>query len=175
MLKGGARQEVTMPVEAMLELRRELTDAIGDAETIRRLERAGVAAGRSLARRLAQGEGQADDDGAGALRSMAAADFWKRLSDLLSSRGWGRLEYARGAGVGELLSDDWIEADGEVPGSGPRCHFGAGMIGGLLAAASGRDVAVVELECRASGAERCRFAFGAPAAVDRAAAASAAG
>jgi hypothetical protein len=40
------------------------------------------------------------------------------------------------------------------------------MIANLLGRVSGEDVAVLEVECRSRGDERCRFLYGSPAALE---------
>lgn len=155
-MKGG-RREVTLPAGTLLEVL-GLARAAGE-ETLRDK---GVAAGRLLAERLASAQ-----DAAGSARALPLTIFWKRVGEIFASRGWGTLDHADdGAGVGELRSADWIEAD--RPAGRDSCAFGAGMIQGLLEGVSGARLAVEEVACRANGAAGCRFLFGSAAAVARA-------
>lgn len=151
----GSRREVTLPAAALLDVLALARDAGDDA-----LRERAHAAGRALGERLSSGQDQDSP------RALPLDVFWKRVADLFGSRGWGTFEHAPGAaGVGELRSGDWIEAD--RPGAGGSCAFGAGMIEGLLEGVSGKRLVVEEAECRAEGAPVCRFLFGSPAAVSR--------
>lgn len=148
----ATRHEVTLPADALLGLLRDAR-AAGDES----LRERGRAAGRRLADRLG-----ATQSGPAAARSLPIAVFWKRVAELFSSRGWGTLQHvAAQAGLGELRSSDWIEADRST-GSG--CGFTAGMIEGLLTSVGGDGLLVEEVECRAGGGARCRFLFGTAAA-----------
>lgn len=150
---GAGRREITLPAGAILDLLNDARAAGGDV-----LRDHGRAAGRKLADRLASAQ-----DGIGAARSLPFDVFWKRVGDLFASRGWGSLRHvAGGAGIGELQSSDWFEADRST---GTSCAFTAGMIEGLLERVAGGRLEVDEVECRAAGGAACRFLFGSPAAL----------
>ena len=89
--------------------------------------------------------------------------FEIRLSEFLRDAGGGHLLIGSlGDVVATLESSDWGEAD---PGSGmdhPCCHLTTGMFADLFGRIAGHPVAVLEVECRSSGAERCRFLVGSP-------------
>lgn len=147
---GAGRREVTLPAGAMLDLLNDARSAGGEV-----VREHGRSAGRRLADRLASAQ-----DGIGAARSLPIDVFWKRVTDLFASRGWGSLRHApTSAGIGELRSADWFEADRS---SGQRCDFTAGMIEGLLERVAGGRLEVDEVECRAAGGASCRFLFGSP-------------
>lgn len=96
--------------------------------------------------------------------SLPAERFWKLLSTFFGDLGWGALHHSQlHSGVAALDSTDWAEAD---PASGmdqPGCHFTTGLVSDLLRRVVDRDVAVMEVECRSRGEERCRFLIGSPA------------
>jgi len=164
MLKSDPqRQEVTLPAEALAGLREALAAELGEDGARRALRQAGAAVGRSLGAVLA---GNADD-----VRGLPAAAFWRRFSDLLASRGWGRLEFSdAGGAVGALEGGDWAESRRAAGGDRGRCDLSAGMLEAMLRRVAGENIAVREVECRADGDAHCRFLFGAPERVERAAA-----
>ena len=158
----STRREVTLPAATLVAL---LASARGAGDEA--LHEQGRSAGRLLAERLGS-----THDGPESLRQLPIDQFWRRVSDIFSSRGWGSLAHADSApGVGELRSSDWIEAD--RAGSGGRCAFTAGVLQGLLQEVAGVPIEVEEHECRAAGGGACRFRFGSRAALDSARTASA--
>ena len=106
-----------------------------------------------------------------ALRSWAATDgdlgeapadeFWARLRDFFAGNGWGPLEFEElHAGVAALSSRDWAEAGVTRGARQPSCHFTTGMLADLLGRLTEGEVAVLEVECRSRGDERCRVLIG---------------
>jgi predicted hydrocarbon binding protein len=89
--------------------------------------------------------------------------FEARASEFFRDAGWGSIAIgALGDTVATLDSNDWGEAD---PASGidhPCCHLTTGMFADLFGRLAGAPVAVLEVECRSVGAERCRFLVGNP-------------
>jgi hypothetical protein len=63
-------------------------------------------------------------------------------------------------GVGALDTIDWVEADPESSEARPSCFFTTGVLANLLGNVAGSNVAVLEVECRSTGHDRCRFMFG---------------
>jgi len=57
-------------------------------------------------------------------------------------------------------SEDWAESDPAATTPGPACHVTAGVLAGMLGRLAGEYVAVMEIECRSRGDERCRFLAG---------------
>lgn len=94
-----------------------------------------------------------------------------RLSQVLSAffeaHGWGPLSVTPLPG-GALALDSaaWAEAE---PGTAeaPMCFFSAGMLADFLGRLSGETVAVMEVECRCKGDERCRFLSAMPETLQR--------
>ena len=152
-MKAG-RREVTMPAATLV----DLLGGAGEGNDAR-LREYGRSAGRLLAERLLSPQ-----DDARAARALPASLFWKRVGELFSSRGWGTLAHGTvSAGVAELRTTDWVEAE-RSPRSG-RCSFTVGLIQGLLEAVSGSRLEVEEFECRTTGGSACRFLFGSAAAL----------
>jgi V4R domain-containing protein len=85
----------------------------------------------------------------------------ERLSEVLSAffevKGFGPIGVTPlPGGALALDSTAWAEAE---PGTAqaPMCFFTAGMLADFLGRLSGESVAVMEVECRSKGDERCRF------------------
>ena len=94
-----------------------------------------------------------------------------RLSEVLTAffgaQGWGSLTVTPlPGGALALDSTDWLEAE---PGTSqaPMCFFTAGMLADFLGRLSGETVAVMEVECRSNGSERCRFLSAMPETLQR--------
>lgn len=84
------------------------------------------------------------------------------LSGFFRGAGWGGIETSQLGPVLALDSADWAEAL-DTPGAEyPTCHVSSGMLADLLGRIAGEPTAVMEVECRSRGDERCRFLAGAP-------------
>ena len=104
---------------------------------------------------------------AGETGGVAAEEFWERLSDFFVGAGWGALESERlHPAILSLSSASWAEAEGRASGH-PACHLTTGILADVLSRVAGSDLAVMEVECRASGASVCRFLIGNVEALDR--------
>lgn len=163
--------ELALPVASLAALRRALNDEVGPDAAARVLQQAGFAAGDALFQALAGRTGGGQDtegqDAEAALSQLPGSVFWRRLSDLFASRGWGRLHHEDlHPGVGCLESSDWVEADPAAAATRPSCFFSAGVLANILGRTAGVPVGVLEVECRSRGDLRCRFIFGGSAAID---------
>lgn len=99
--------------------------------------------------------------------ALAAEEFWQQLTGFFFSMGWGRLEFEQlHPGVASLSSREWAEAEPGEAAQQPTCHFTTGMLADLLGRIAGADLAVMEVECRSRGEDRCRFLVGSPAALE---------
>lgn len=108
-----------------------------------------------------------DQVGGGGAATLDAEDFWARLRDFFAAGGWGVLESERlHPAILSLSSERWAEADGRSSGH-PACHLTTGVLADLLSRIAGAELAVMEVECRASGEERCRFLIGNVDALDQ--------
>jgi predicted hydrocarbon binding protein len=169
MNRSDRAADLALPAASLTALGRALAAEIGAERAAHALRAAGHAAGDALFRGFARGAtGEAADEAAAtALAGLPEERFWQRFAEFFAGRGWGRLTFeAVHPGVGALASGDCVEA---VPGADapiPGCHFTTGVLANLLGRVAGDDVAVLEVECRSSGDPRCRFLFGAPAALD---------
>ena len=146
---GTRAPELAIPVASLSALRRSLTAEVGGDVAARALRSAGHAAGDALFAQLSAGG------------ETSEAAFWRRFSQLFSSRGWGTLSHAPlHPGVAALDAADWVEADADASEARPSCFFTTGMLANVLGNAAGSAVAVMEVECRSAGHQRCRFLFG---------------
>lgn len=160
--------ELALPVAAMAALRRSLSSSVGADTAAHALRSAGNAAGDAFFRLLTHVPGAQPADDRSAPVDLSEDVFWRRLSQLFEVRGWGRLVNSRvHAGVGALDAPDWVESDPDTAAARPSCHFSAGLLANVLGQAAGGEVAVLEVECRSRGDERCRFLYGGAAALER--------
>ena len=147
---GMRTPELAIPVASLAALRKALTAEVGADAGARALRVAGYAAGDAWYPQFASVD-----------QVLSENAFWQRLSQFFSSHGWGTLTHsAVHPGVGALDAADWVEAEPEVNESRPSCFFTTGALANLLGNAAGAPVAVLEVECRSTGHERCRFMFG---------------
>ena len=88
-------------------------------------------------------------------------EFERHASEYFRDAGWGTLEIGSlREAVAVLDSEDWGEAD---PASGldfPGCHLTTGMFADFFGRIAEAPLAVLEVECRSMGADRCRFLLG---------------
>ena len=158
MPRPGKPPELAIPVASLAALRHALSAEVGADAAARALAAAGHAAGDALFSQLAAAP---DENVQPSVDGMSETAFWRKLSTLFSSRGWGTLGHAPAhEGVGSLESADWVEADAAAGASRPSCFFSTGMLANVLGNAAGAPVAVLEVECRSQGDARCRFLFG---------------
>ncbi len=122
------------------------------------LQDAGFATGEALAtnwrHRVADRTGL-DDPG-----RLDARWFGPLLDEFCVTLGWGSISLTP---LGErallLESREWAESE---PGTTDHttCHFSCGCFAAFLTAQAGSAIAVLEVECRSAGHERCRFLLG---------------
>ena len=156
---------LSLPVDALGAVHRALAEDRTPTEAADAARRLGFETGAGFHRAL---EEWLSTSGAGDLGSLDPDAFWERLSDFFASQGWGRLDFERlHPGIASLSSDDWAEAEPSGSASYPSCHFTTGLLADLLGRASGADLAVLEVECRSRGDERCRFLVGGWEALER--------
>jgi predicted hydrocarbon binding protein len=154
MPSNNRSQQVVLPARALAAIGGAIAEVIGPEAAAEALRAAGHAAGDAFHGLLAERHD---------LAGLPAAEFWATLSQLFSSRGWGQLRYREAhPGVGSLETVDWAEARPEEALTQPSCHFTTGLLANLLGRIAGEEVAVLEVECRSRGDERCRFLFGSP-------------
>ena len=117
------------------------------------LQEAGYAAGEGLFRSFTATNNPSELD---------ADLLGDALSEFFRTAGWGSISITPvGTGALALDSSDWAEAD---PGTAQTamCFFSAGMLADFLGRLSDETIAVMEVECRSKGDERCRFLSATP-------------
>lgn len=160
------RAVASIPASALRALHRALSHEAGAEAAARALQAAGVATGDMLFESLTSSEAAAI--GVEDLRRLPTDEFWEVVCEFLSDLGWGTLDQkAVHPGIASLSAPDWIEADPAQAAPGPRCFFATGMLSGLLGGIAGEPVGVLEVECRSTGDDHCRFLFGGEAALAR--------
>lgn len=148
--------EVVMPAASLAALRRSLTEQLGPDAAAAALQSAGHAVGDAFHALLLQ-----NVDGGGDLGTLPEQEFWRRLGELLATRGWGQLRFEEAhEGVGAIIATGWCEADADGSGDRPTCFVSTGLLSNLLGHVAGSDVGVFEVECRSRGDAHCRFLFG---------------
>lgn len=71
--------------------------------------------------------------------------------------GWGQVQISNlSDAVVAIDAYDWAEGDAE--GSG--CHVSTGLFAGFFGRLADAPIAVLEVECRGLGEQRCRFLMG---------------
>jgi predicted hydrocarbon binding protein len=93
--------------------------------------------------------------------ALSMSAFQLHATEFFREGGWGSLEVGElHETVATLDSADWGEA---TPGAGlahPGCHMSSGMFADFFGRVAGLPLAVMEVECRSAGFERCRFLLG---------------
>jgi len=157
------RDMLTVTRASLLSLRAALLRS-GDAQAAVTLQEAGYAGGTALfeafkawlAERTHVGVEDLDDDA-----------FQHRASEFFGEHGWGTLNVGTiDDVVATLDSPDWGECDVNLGAQQPSCHLTTGMFADLFGRLAGAPVAVLEVECRSAGQDRCRFLVGSPDVMD---------
>jgi predicted hydrocarbon binding protein len=98
---------------------------------------------------------------AGSPESLSVGAFQLHAAEFFRECGWGSLAIGDlHDTVATLDSSDWAES---TPGAGlehPACHLSSGMFADFFGRVAAAPLAVMEVECRSTGAERCRFLLG---------------
>lgn len=92
--------------------------------------------------------------------SLAAAEFGLRASEFFRDTGWGSIELGALETVATVDSGDWAEGDPAFPLQFPGCYYTSGVLADFFGRLAGEPLAVMEVECRSMGNERCRFLVG---------------
>ncbi len=92
--------------------------------------------------------------------SLGAEEFASRASEFFHDAGWGSVTVGELASVMTIDSSNWAEGDPAHPLDFPGCYYTAGAFAEFFGRVAGEPVAVMEVECRSMGADRCRFLVG---------------
>jgi len=92
--------------------------------------------------------------------SLPAADFSAQATEFFRDAGWGSIQLGTLDSVATLDSADWAEGNPAFPLEFPGCYYTSGVMADFFGRLAGQPVAVMEVECRSMGGERCRFLVG---------------
>ena len=153
MLSLLGTRTVAVPVDFLAALRKAIESPVS-AVTVDSVRDAGYHAGQALfdtfAAWLAE-RGEATPESLDDMRfSLLTGEFFSEF-------GWGQLQFVSlSDAVIAIDSDDW----GEAEGAGGGCHVSTGLFAGFFGKIANAPIAVLEVQCRASGDQRCRFLLG---------------
>ena len=92
---------------------------------------------------------------------LEVGEFQRKASMYFREAGWGTIAIGSlGDELATVDSADWGEAE---PGAGldqPGCHITTGLFADFFGRLSDVPLAVLEVECRSAGHDRCRFLLG---------------
>jgi uncharacterized protein len=147
---------VAMTRDSLLALRAALFRDLGTGAAAL-LQEAGFAGGPALfdafARWLA-------DRGYGPPEGLSAAAFPEHATGFFREAGWGSFGLGSLESVATIDSSDWIEGDPAHPLDFPGCYYTSGVFADFFGRVAGEPLAVMEVECRSMGSDRCRFLLG---------------
>jgi bacteriochlorophyll 4-vinyl reductase len=151
------RRLVRAPGDFLAALTAALEQEVGDAagEVLYKFGRQwGAADMQACAGRAPQ------EFGVGAIEQMNMNVLLETWRWPLTVAGWGTWRYdfrraRQGLPVVDLDESAVVAALG--PAAKPVCHLYAGLFAAVFSHLAGRELAGVELQCAATGAERCRF------------------
>lgn len=159
-IRPRTTREIALPASGLTTLREALRGEAGPVATVNALHAAGFRSGDAVWHSFADG-GELD------VAALSGDEFWTRLADWFSRRGWGSFDFEPiHAGVGRITSRDWAEAEGGDERQ-PSCSFTTGLLSKLLTRAGGGDIGVLETACRSRGDTECHWVFGSEGTVHR--------
>jgi uncharacterized protein len=154
-LAGNGMLAVTR--DALAALRNALMRDTGQAAAAY-FQEAGYAGGGALFEAF---RGWLSSRDAGAPESLTLDEFQRLAGQFFEEAGWGSLTVGSlHDAVATLDSPNWGEASPEGGMEHPCCHLSAGMFADFFGRVADAPLAVMEVECRSMGGERCRFLLG---------------
>lgn len=150
---------VQIPAAWITAMNDTIAETHGEAEAALLLRRIGMASGGAFRELFQDWLSETGVEPADPAR-LDPTVFWSRLSGFFEELGWGSLTFELPhPGIIALSSRNWVEGSG-VSRTHPGCHCSTGLLAELFRSITGSDLAVLEVECRSAGAERCRFLVG---------------
>ena len=147
---------VAMTRDSLLALRTALFRELGpNAAAL--LQEAGYAGGQALFDAFGR---WLSDLGAGSPESLPATEFGLRAAAFFRDTGWGTIELGALDTVATIDAAAWAESDPAFPLEFPGCYYTAGVLADFFGRVAGEPLAVMEVECRSMGGDRCRFLVG---------------
>lgn len=153
----GAHSLVALPWPTLASLRAALVRGAGPDAAVQ-LQEAGYAGGDALHgafRSWLAERGHTDPD------ALPLSSFTALAAEFFRDIGWGALEIGSLDGaVATVDAAAWMEADASLGEDAPACHVSTGLFADFFSRVADVPLAVLEVECRSAGAERCRFLVG---------------
>ena len=147
---------VALTRDSLLALRGAMFRDIGP-NAAAMLQEAGYAGGpafyHAFARWLSARGGPAPD-------ALSKDEFSPRATEFFRDAGWGSVELGALESVATVDSSDWAESDPAHPMEYPGCYYTSGVLADFFTRLAGEPLAVMEVECRSMGGDRCRFLVG---------------
>ncbi len=92
---------------------------------------------------------------------LSAKEFEARAGEFFAELGWGTLSVSPlHDSVLTLDSWNWAESDPASAMEYPGCYLTSGLLADFFGRVAGTPLAVMEVECRSMGSQRCRFLLG---------------
>ena len=161
----SANNLLALPHASLGALRTALLREIGPGSAAF-LQEAGYAGGESIFsafRTWLQARGDSGASGTAAEpEDLEVEAFQHRVAEFFKEAGWGTLRIGtlRDA-VATIDCDEWGEADAQGEAlDQPGCHLSTGLVADFFGRIADQPLAVLEVECRSMGYERCRFLLG---------------
>lgn len=155
----GATTLSAIPRASLTTLRASLVRDLGDGFASV-LQEAGFAGGASV---LSGMRAWCGANGLAAPESLPYARFQQAAARFFSETGWGAVTLEQ---IGDTAvafdSPDWAEADSAAAMPYPSCYYTAGMLADVFGRVADGQLGCLEVECRSTGAERCRFLLATP-------------
>ena len=87
--------------------------------------------------------------------------FQEHAAQFFREMGWGGMTVSSLDSVAATIdSPDWAEADPASAMPYPACYYSMGLLSDFFGRTADAPLAVLEVECRSSGQQRCRFLVG---------------
>ena len=164
MVATTVRRDMLTVTRASLLFLRAAVLRSGDAQAAVTLQEAGYAGGATLFESFKAWLAERTHI---VVEELDVDSFQHLASEYFSEHGWGTLHVGAIADVVATLdSPDWGECDLNLGANQPSCHLTTGMFADLFGRLAGAPVAVLEVECRSAGQDRCRFLVGSPDVMD---------
>lgn len=161
-----ARPTIDLPAHGMLALSRDALTSLrtallrdADLAGATYLQEAGYAGSEAVFRSFRQWLQPRIDAEPG---ELSLEEFGELASGYFREAGWGSITISSlNDAVATVDSADWGEADPASRLDHPGCHLTTGLFAGFFGQVADSTLAVLEVECRSMGADRCRFLLGA--------------
>ena len=157
-------QSIDLPGNALVALTRDSLLALRDAmfrdiglNAAAMLQEAGYAGGPALYDAFAKWLSAHGDPSP---ESLEASEFSAKATQFFKEAGWGSVEVGSLQSVATVDSSDWAESDPGHPMEYPGCYYTSGVLADFFTRLAGEPLAVMEVECRSMGGDRCRFLVG---------------